>query len=74
MVVKVVISAPYEPGTEEYANFMDNIGKFVATSNEPEMKLHVCETCESCGAVNDTVISIQKGKRMVKLCDLCADA
>jgi len=73
-VVRVSITAPYEKGTSEYQNFLDNVGEFVKTGFDPEIKLHICEQCEDCGAINDTVADVQGGNRKAKLCDRCADA
>jgi len=54
MQTKVVISTPYPKDSSEFANFMGSIGE-MNRDNFFEYIIKVCDTCEECGAIDDTV-------------------
>ena len=67
---KIVVLLPHERGTPEFENAMETLKEWSA-DNYNTYKFIICETCEICGAMNETVIETKLPDGKKYLCDYC---
>ena len=69
---KFVIAIPNKVGTSEFENCVDMLGEI--KRDNPDYVITICDECEECGAINDTVQEVEiEGytNPTAFLCDYC---